>query len=494
MAKQRKQVAAAEQKQKSLNIKLTEKQALFLQCNTKLVLYGGAAGGGKSYAQLVGALIFACNYAGSRQLILRETYPELERSLITGSRNLYPEDTFEYNGTDRRWTNIFNKSIIEFGYCASMDDAYKYKSSEYDVIRIDEASEMSEDRIRYLTSRIRGTNRDIPKQLLLSTNPGGTGHKFLKAHFRIGVEKPNEPFNVFIGKDPETGEEKWESRCYIPARVYDNIFIMENDPDYITNLMQLPEKERKALLEGSWEIYDDQAFPEFDYETHTCDSFPIPLHWKRWRSADNGYDDPFAWYWHAVSEDGTVYTYREYTRNEKDPKVIYKEQAERVTELSTCVDINNPRMGSIPEKIMYTVVGHDAFASHVRDAAGKELVDYYSEGGVYNCIKTLTDRRLRKAVVHEYLKAYKDENTGLMTAKWMIFRDCKVLIQKIPDTRKDPRDNEKYFDEDNHWQDGAFYGILSYHANKSRGSSPEKSSIEKDKEKLWKQLRNKRFG
>jgi hypothetical protein len=269
---------------------------------------------------------------------------------------------------------------------------------------------------------------------------------------------------------------------------------MENDPDYITNLMQLPEKERKALLEGSWEIYDDQAFPEFDYETHTCDPFPIPKHWKRWRSADNGYDDPFAWYWHAVSEDGVIYTYREFTRDPKEPKEAYTVQAERVTELSTYIDLDNPNVGAIPEKIMYTVVGHDAFASHVRDAQGKSLVDYYSDGGVNNCVKPITDRRLRKAVIHEYLRPYKDGFTGKLTAKWQIFRNCKVLIQKMPDAQKDPRDNEKYLDVDDHQIDGAAYGIIYHHAYKSRAAKVDKSEIEKDKEKLWKQLRNKRFG
>ena len=107
--------------------------------------------------------------------------------------------------------------------------------------------------------------------------------------------------------DPFSGEEKYETRCYIPALVWENEFLMRDDPEYITNLMKLPEKEKKAPLFGNWELNEDAAFPEFDYDIHVCKPFDIPRHWKRWLAVDNGYEDPFAWYWFAVDEQGTVY-------------------------------------------------------------------------------------------------------------------------------------------------------------------------------------------
>lgn len=406
--------------------------------------------GGKSYVQLVDAMVCAINYPGIKQLILRETFPELERSLIMNSISMYPIDQFQYNAGEHRWYHL-NGSTIEFGYLESYSDVSKYQSAEYDIIRIDEATHMDEDRITYIKSRIRGAN-NFPKQLKMSTNPGGVGHKFLKKRFKIGVEKEGEIFIESIGKD-KNGVERFVTRCYIPAKIYDNVFLMEKDPNYINNLMQLPERERMALLEGSWDIYDDQAFPEFDYDVHTYDprkTFPggqIPKHWRRWRSADNGYTDPFAFYWHAVDENGDVWTYREYTRDEKDPKVTYKEQAENVVAKSTYTNLET--MQSEPEKIMYTVIGHDAFFTNARLDA-KSIEEFYNEGGLYGLIATTTDRKLRTIVAHEYLKVIDDENTGKKTAKWHISRDCKVLIEKLPEALKDPKDSEKYLDVDDH--------------------------------------------
>ncbi|WES36603.1 terminase family protein [Ruminiclostridium papyrosolvens DSM 2782] len=448
--------------------------------------------GGKSFVQLVDAMIFAINHPGSKQLILRETFPELERSLIMTSLTMYPSDQFQYNAGEHRWYHL-NGSTIEFGYLESYTDVSKYQSAEYDIIRIDEGTHMDEARITYMKSRIRGAN-GYPKQMKISTNPGGIGHKFLKKRFRIGVENENEIFTDYVGKD-KNGVDRYITRCYIPAKVYDNIFLMEKDPNYITNLMQLPERERDALLEGSWDIFDDQAFPEFDPDIHTYDpektfkNGQIPKHWKRWRSADNGYDDPFAFYWHAIDEHGHVWTYREYTRSEKDPKVAYKDQAAEVVSRSTYL---NEETGLLePEKILYTVIGHDAFFSNERLDA-KSIEEFYNEGGLYGFVPTATDRKLRTIVAHEYLKPYFDENIGKMTAKWHISKNCKVLIEKLPDAIKDPKDNEKYLDKDDHQLDGAFYGILSHHSKKTRPLPSEKTELQKHKEKALKKLKRQR--
>jgi hypothetical protein len=222
MAKQRKPVTG--QKQKETVITLTPKQGLFVNCTADEILYGGAASGGKSYVQLVDAMYCAITYPGSKQLVLRETFPELERSLIMSSLSMYPSDQFSYNAGEHRWYHL-NGSTIEFGYLESYADVSKYQSAEYDIIRIDEATHMDEDRITYMKSRIRGAN-DFPKQLKMSTNPGGVGHKFLKKRFKIGIEKEGEVFSESIGKD-KNGVERFVSRCYIPAKIYDNVFLME---------------------------------------------------------------------------------------------------------------------------------------------------------------------------------------------------------------------------------------------------------------------------
>jgi phage terminase large subunit len=466
-------------------------QGMFIQCTADEVLFGGAAGPGKSFGQLIDALYCADQYPGIRQLILRESFPELKRSLIVKSFELYPTDRMSYNAADYIWYHV-NGSIIEFGYLDSDESVQIYQSAEYDIIRIDESTHMSEYRIMYMKSRIRGAN-NFPKQLKMSTNPGGLSHKFHKKRFKIGVNPPGEVFSDYIGTD-ENGKALYETRCYIPARVQDNLFLMKANPNYIKNLMQLPEKEKKALLEGSWEVYDDQAFPEFDYKVHVCKPFPIPPHWKRWRSGDNGYDDPFAWYWFAVDEFGTVYIYREFTREkgDKSTQITYKVQAEKVVEKSKYLDGQG---NEHDEKFAFTVVGHDAFATHVRDEQGKTLIDHYNDGGLYGCIQGITNRRFRKATMHEYLAPYFDENIGKMTAKLQIFDNCKVLIEKLPEMLKDPDDHEKVLDVDDHQYDSVGMGICAYHATKSRALQPEKTDLQKDKERLWKSVKrqNRRF-
>jgi hypothetical protein len=486
-AKSKKPAKGVSNKAKEIKFQVHQKQLDFIQCKADEVLFGGAAGGGKSFSQLIDAFYMASEYPGIKQLILRESFPELTRSLIMVSLSMYPQEFGKYNGSEHKWY-AHNGSIIEFGYLENDADVQIYQSAEYDVIRIDESTHFSEYRIMYMKSRIRGAN-DFPKQLKMSTNPGGPGHKFLKTRFKIGVTPPNETFREFIGTD-EKGKDFYETRCFIPSRVYDNQFLMAADPNYIKNLLQLPEKERKQLLEGDWDTFEDQAFPEFKYEIHVCKRFPIPSHWRKWRSADNGYTDPFAWYWHAVDEQGNVYTYREYTRRHKDPKITYSEQAKRVVEMSEIPEIRDGEARIRKEKINYTVVGHDAFNSHPLSEQGKSIIDYYAEGGVHGCVRAITDRRLRKAVAHEYLKPYLDENTGKWTAKWKIFNTCKCLIEDLPDMIQDPKDVEKYADHEfDHTVDSALYGILSYHANKSKLLKSDRTPMQKDMDRVFKQMK-----
>ena len=146
-----------------INISVTRKQKAFIDATASEVLFGGAAGGGKSYGQVVDALLFALRYPGSKQLILRRTFAELDKSLIRSSLSLYPRDIYSFNQSSH--TGRFkNGSIIDFGYCAAEFDVYQYQSAEYDVIRFDELTHFTESQYVYLISRVRGAN-SYPKQV-----------------------------------------------------------------------------------------------------------------------------------------------------------------------------------------------------------------------------------------------------------------------------------------------------------------------------------------
>ena len=119
-----------------LDLKITGKQELFMNSEAFETLFGGAAGGGKSYGQLIDALVYACTYSNSKQIIFRRTFPDLERSIIRTSLEIYPRQIASYNSSKHTWT-FQNGSIIDFGYIDNENDVYQYQSAEYDVIRFD---------------------------------------------------------------------------------------------------------------------------------------------------------------------------------------------------------------------------------------------------------------------------------------------------------------------------------------------------------------------
>jgi hypothetical protein len=157
-----------------MDICLTPKQKLFIDAKADEVLFGGAAGGGKSRGQLYDAFLYALCHRASKQLILRRTYPDLERSLIRAALEIFPPKVFRYSDSKHRGAFI-NGSVIDFGFCDNEKDVLRYQGAEYDTIRFDELTHFSEDMYLYLISRLRGAN-DYPKQIKSTANPGGVGH------------------------------------------------------------------------------------------------------------------------------------------------------------------------------------------------------------------------------------------------------------------------------------------------------------------------------
>ena len=252
-------------------------------------------------------------------------------------------------------------------------------------------------------------------------------------------------------------------------------------------MQEYPATEEEAFSAG-----EGTAFPEFSRDIHVCEPFVIPSHWKRWMSCDNGYADPFAWYWFAVSEDGQVFIYREYSRYRDSEKVYYTEQAKKVMELSEQTTIENGQAKQGYEPITHIVMGVDAWNTHHRDQSGKDLTSYYREGGlIFGMTKAITDRRLRKATWHEYLKPYAGAD-GKPTAKVQIFSSCTHLIENMPTLLVDEHDIEKVADSENdHGFDGAGYGILAHHAKQSNQPKEEKTQLQKHKERLAKQMNSR---
>ncbi len=245
-------------------------------------------------------------------------------------------------------------------------------------------------------------------------------------------------------------------------------------------LQEYPSTPEEAFSAG-----EGTAFPEFSTDIHVCEPFKIPPHWRRWRGVDNGYTDPFAWGWFAASEDGQVFYYREHTRDYEDEKVLYTEQARKVAELSTHKKLIGSEIVEVEEKIDFTVAGLDAWNTHHRDQSGKSLIDYYADGGINDFIKCVTDRRLRKATMHQYLEPYEDKNTGKLTAKLQIFSTCKKAIETLPLLLVDEKDPEKVADCGiDHIFDMLSYSLIAYHTEKSKPLPERESEIQRYKKNI----------
>lgn len=214
-------------------------------------------------------------------LILRRTFPELEKTIIFRSHQLF-QGLGKYDSNKHRWS-FSQGGIVQFGHIQNNDDVIQYQSAEYSLIIFDELTHFTERMYLYLFSRLRTTDPTIRCKIKAATNPGGVGHSWVKKRFIDDLE----PLTIYKTEMNIAGQKTEWSRCYIPASVFDNQYLMKNDPMYVRRLMELPEVEKRALLYGDWDIFSGQFFYEFT-EDHIIDGFDIPDHWPCWISMDWG--------------------------------------------------------------------------------------------------------------------------------------------------------------------------------------------------------------
>lgn len=293
----------------------SEKQKQFLRSRTRHVGFGGARGGGKSWSVRTKAKLLALRHPGIRILIVRRTYPELMNNHISILRSELT-GIAAYHDRDKVLT-FPNGSRIFFSYCARDADLDRLQGVEYDVIFLDEATQLSEHQMRTVTACLRGVN-DHPKRVYYTCNPGGQGHDYIK---RIFIDRRYEP-----GEDPE-------DYTFIQSLVTDNKALLKAQPDYIKQLEALPPKLRDAWLHGKWDLFEGQFFEEFRTApdpvacekagitpalaaregrfTHVIAPFDLNSGqrrgWRIYRSYDFGYAKPFSCGWWAIDHEGVMY-------------------------------------------------------------------------------------------------------------------------------------------------------------------------------------------
>jgi len=418
-----------------MELNLTPRQWAFVQAQADEVLFGGAAGGGKSYGQLADALLYALKYPGSRQLMLRRSYPELEKSLIRGALEMYPRSLFTYNKSARSG-RFEGGSILDFGAVDQESDVYKYQSAEYDVIRFDELTHFTEQTYVYLISRCRGAN-GFPKMIKSSTNPGGIGHGWVKSRF-VDIGEPDKVYSFTAG-----------SRLYLPARVQDNRFLLEKDPDYVRRLENLSDKDKRALLYGDWDLFEGQYFSDWDREKHVVTPFAVPEDWRRYFVMDYGLD-MLAGYLVAVDGLGNAYVYRELYEGKDNGGEghIVSSAAKRIKAL--CAG----------ERIHAYLAPPDLW-SRQKDS-GKSIAALFSENGV-RLTRAPSGRVSGWMQLKEWLHPVLRED-GTVRPRLRIFSSCINLIRTLPALQadeKNPDDVAIYPHELTHAPDALRYFVAS---------------------------------
>ena len=412
-------------------------QTQFLAASEREVFYGGARGGGKSFALLADPLRY-CTKQKHRALIIRRTMPEL-RDLINHSQQLYPKayPGAKWREQEKEW-KFPSGARIEFGYAENLTDVLRYQGQSYTWIGIDELPQYANvDIYNFLRSSLRSVDPDIPVYMRATGNPGNVGSLWVKNMF-VDPAVPNTKFDIEI--QTPLGVKKI-SRRFIPAKLQDNPYLMQTD-DYYAMLASLPEVQRKQFLEGNWEAYEDSSFPEFSKEIHVIKPFDIPRNWMRFRTCDWGYSSPACCLWLAVDFDNNIFVYRE----------LY---TQRVTADIFARKVLDAEQG---EYIRYGVLDSSTWAR--RGDIGPSIAETMILEG---CKWRPSDRSPRSRIagkleLHKRLRP--DEDTGYPSL--FILDNCVNLIRTLPML---PTDKNNPEDVDTHTEDHAYdalrYGCMS---------------------------------
>lgn len=406
---------------------ISDKQYRFLTAKNKHVGFGGARGGGKSWSVRTKAKILAASFPGIKILIVRRTLVELRNNHIN---NLIDElhGIAKYNRQERTFY-FSNGSTIVFGYCACDGDLDQYQGAEYDVIFLDEATQLQEMWIKKITACLRGTN-GLPKRLYYTCNPGGASHGYFK--------------RLFIDRRYEQGEDP-NDYTFIQALVTDNKALMASQPDYLKQLEALPPKLRDAWLHGRWDVYEGQFFEDFRTEpdlgackdagitqeqarerglwTHVIEPFDLnagdKLGWQIYRSYDFGYGKPFSCAWWAVDYDGRIY---------------------RIMELYGCTEAPNEGLKWTPDKQFEEIARIERDHPWLRNreitgvadpacwdaSRGESVAETASKYGIY--FSPGDHKRISGWMQCHYRLSFDSNGVPMM----YVFSTCKAFIRTIP--------------------------------------------------------------
>ena len=388
-----------------------EKQRLLFLDTHRYIGYGGARGGGKSWSLRRKLPLLCLRYPGIKCGIYRRTYPELRNNhVVPLLKELNGVAT--YNESKKVFT-FPNGSTLQLCFADNLKDLnQKFQGQEYDVLAIDEATQIAEEWFAIMKATVRGVN-NFPKRIYITCNPGGVGHAWVK--------------RLFIDRNFKE-EENPNDYSFIQALPTDNNALMESDPDYIRTLEALPPQLRKAWLEGSWDIFMGQFFEEFTNDprhyhdhlwTHVIEPFEIPSTWQIYRSYDHGFSKPFSCDWWAVDGDGRAYLILQLYGCNGTPDEGVKWHSDKI--FSEIARIEREHRW-LKDKVIRGVADSAIWASD----GGEPIIDSADRHGVY--FEKSDKTRLAGWMQCRYRLAFDTDGRPMV----YFFNTCKHAIRTIP--------------------------------------------------------------
>ena len=406
----------------------TSKQKLFHASSADEVLFGGAAGGGKSKAIVMDALFRCLTYAHTSAYIFRRTYSELEDTIIREALDSYPKDLGKYNAS-RHEMAFPNGSRICFRHCAHVSDMYNYKGAEIQWLYFDELTSFEAEIYDFLKTRLRAKKSlKIRPCVRSASNPGDIGHGWVKKMF-VDAAPYMQVFSRRVISSA-TGKTREFRMQYIPSLATENPFIGE---DYVFQLENKPQALRNALLHGDWNAFEGQVFTEWSdrpehyqdrRKTHVIAPFDIPLSWPRYMSFDHGYTKPFSVGWWAIAPDGTAYRYREWYgcepgRANVGLKLTPGQIAQGIMERERdCEQRENLRVDRVADPAIFDSSRGDSVAKQMAPAPGRPGITFRPGDNT---------RLAGKMQMHERLR-FNEEGKPLL----YVFSTCRDFIRTVP--------------------------------------------------------------
>lgn len=398
------------------------------------MLYGGAAGGGKSRMSRAEAVLMCLRVPGFRAIIFRRTFPDLERSVVEPLLQEIPRELGRYNSTKHLF-RFNNGSILELGHLQRLDDLMKYQGAEYQLIVFEEATHFVFKMFDFMRSRVRAggpvaaelAKLGLRPRMILTANPGGVGHHWVKREFIDPA-----PAGKVWRPRPTPEQPEPPTRCFVPAKATDNPHL---DRGYINKLNALDDNLRAAMRDGNWDVLDGVRFPSFSRNIHVIEpeQLPVPhFGYPRAIGIDYGSSAPFAALWGAKMTDDLVVVYRELYK----PGLTPKQQAELIRDS----EADDERM---PDRPISMVLDPSMWARPVNDPNAVSKNDAPPPGSIADAYYKVFGRSVGKArnervggwaLVEEQLRVRED---GL--PRLLIHSTCTNLIRTLPAVPRDKR-------------------------------------------------------